>query len=74
MAAEVVAATARRRWPAWQQRWQLGGSTILVEAAARLEVWQQCGGGSGNNGVFAVAAWHMLTIILIVTMMMMIDY
>jgi hypothetical protein len=32
------------------------------------------GGGSGNNGALATAAWRMLTIISIVTMTMMIDY
>jgi hypothetical protein len=39
-----------------------------------LEVRQQRGGGSDNNVALAVAMWHMLTIILMVTMTMMIDY
>ncbi len=43
------AAAARWRWPAWQQRQQLGGSAILAIAAARLEVLQQRGGDGGNQ-------------------------
>ncbi len=69
----MVAVAARWRQPAWWQRWQLGRCTILVVAAARLEMGRQRGGGS-SNGALAAAVWCMLTIILIVTMMMMIDY
>ncbi len=65
---------ARRQWPAWRQRGQLGRSAILAVAAVHLEVQRQCGGGSGNNVALAGAAWRMLTIILMVTMMTMIDY
>ncbi len=70
---EVAAAAARWQQPAWRQR-QLGRSAILAVAAARLEMWQQCGGGGSNNGALAAAAWCMLIIISIDTMMMMIDY
>ncbi len=64
----------RWRWPAWWRRGQLGGSTILAVAAARLEMRWQRGGGNSNNGALAVAAWRMLIIILIITMTMMINY
>jgi hypothetical protein len=73
VAAEVAAAAAWRGWPAWQRRQQLGGSGILAVAAARLEVRRQRGSG-GNNVALAAAAWHMLTIIAMVTMTTMIDY
>ncbi len=46
---------------------------ILAVAAARLEMWRHCGGGGCNNGVLEAAAWHMLIIILIITMTMIID-
>ncbi len=72
--AEVVAAAARWRRPAWRQRRQLGGSAILAVAAARLEMRQQRGDGVGSNGALAAATWRMLIIILIVTMVMMIDH
>jgi hypothetical protein len=39
-----------------------------------LEVLRQHGGGGNNNVALAVATWHMLTIILMVTMTTMIDY
>ncbi len=65
---------ARRRQPAWRQRRQLGGSAILAVAAAHLEVRWQRGGRGGNNAVLAAAAWRMLTIIAMVTMMTIIDY
>ena len=71
--AKVVAAGAQWWLPAWQGRWQLGGSAILAVAAARLEMRRQRGGGGGNNGALAAAAWRMLIIILIVTMTMIID-
>jgi hypothetical protein len=45
-----------------------------VVAAARLEVQRQHGGSGGNNAALAVAAWHMLTIIAMVTMTTIIDY
>jgi hypothetical protein len=71
--AEVVAAGARWRRPAWRRRQQLGGRAILAIAAVYLEMrWQRDGGGS-NNGVLEAAAWRMLIIILIVTMTMIID-
>jgi hypothetical protein len=72
--AEVAVAAARWWQPAWRQRQQLGGNTILAVAAAHLEMRQQRGGGSGNNGALAVAAWRMLIIVLIVMMTMMVDY
>jgi hypothetical protein len=40
----------------------------------RLEVRRQHGIDGGNNAALAAAAWHMLTIFAMVTMMMMIDY
>ncbi len=67
-------ATAWWGWPAWRQRQQLGGNTILAVAAERLEVRRQRGDGGGNNAALVAAAWPMLTIILMVTMMTMIDY
>jgi hypothetical protein len=70
----VAAAAARRRWPAWRRRRQLGRSAILAVAAVRLEMRRQRGGGGSNKGVLATAVWHMLIIILIVMMTMMIGY
>ncbi len=62
------------RWrPAWRGRRQLGRSAILAVAAARLKVQRQHDGSSGNNVVLAAETWHMLTIILMVTMMTIID-
>ena len=69
----MVATGAQWRWPAWRRRRQLGGSAILAVAAAHLEMRQQHGGGGGNNGALEAAAWHMLIIILNVTMTMIID-
>ncbi len=63
-----------RRRPAWQRRRQLGGSAILAVAAVRLEMRWQHSGGSINSGALVAAAWHMLIIILILTMTMMTDY
>jgi hypothetical protein len=67
-------AAARRRRPAWQRRRQLSRSAISAVAAACLEVWRQHGGSGDSNVALAVATWHMLTMILMVTMTMMIDY
>ncbi len=72
--AEVAAVAARRRWPALWRRRQLGGSAISAVAAVHLEVRWQHGGGGGNNVALAAAAWHMPTLILMVTMTTMIDY
>jgi hypothetical protein len=72
--AEVAAVAARRWWRAWGQRRQLGRSVILVVAAGHLEVRRQHGSGSGNSAALAAAAWCMLTIIAMVTIMTMIDY
>ncbi len=58
----------------WQPRWQLGGSAILAVAAAHLEVRWQHGGGGSINVALAAAAWHMLTIIAMITKTTMIDY
>ncbi len=74
MAAEVVVAAAWQRWPAWQRRRQLDRSAISAVAGTGLEMQQRRGGGGSNNSVLAVAVWHVLRIILIVTMTMMIDY
>ncbi len=74
MAAEVAAVAAGRWQPAWRRRRQLGGSTILAVAGARLEMRWQHGDGGSNNGVLAAVVWHVLIIILIVRMTMMIDY
>ncbi len=71
--AEVAAAGARWRQPAWRQRWKLGRSVILAVAVAHLEMRWHCGGGCGNNGALEAAAWRMLIIILIITMIMIID-
>ncbi len=71
--AEVAAAEARWRQPAWQWRQKLGRSMILAVAAVRLEIQRHPGGGGGNNGALEAAAWHMLIIILIITMTMIID-
>ncbi len=72
--AEVAAAAARQRRPAWRQRRQLGRSAILAVAAAHLEVRWQRGSGGDNNAALAAAVWRMLIIIAMVTMMTMIDY
>ncbi len=70
----MAAAAAQQRRPAWRWRRQLGRSTILAVAGARLEMRRQRAGGGSNNGVFVAAVWHVLIIILIATMTMMIDY